>query len=108
MTLEVKPYEWQVHKRNAMGQMKVVASRKQIPLSIGHAFTCHRIQGITLDRVIVDCKGMFGEGQFYTAISRVKTKEGLVLRNFSPSCIKTNQACVEFYNRKSIDNEEFF
>lgn len=57
LTLEIKPYEWKVHKRNAMGEMKIVASRKQIPLSIGHAFSYHRIQGITLERAIVNCKG---------------------------------------------------
>lgn len=97
LTLEIKQYEWEVYKRNASGQMKVVATRRQIPLALGHAFTSHKIQGLTLDNVIVHCKGIFGYGQFYTAISRVKSREGLILRDYHPSCVKTNATCVGFY-----------
>ena len=55
---------------------------EQIPLTIGWAFTVHKVQGITLDKVIVDCKNIKEPRVLYVACSRVKTPEGLILLNF--------------------------
>jgi ATP-dependent exoDNAse (exonuclease V) alpha subunit len=55
---------------------------QQIPLTIGWAFTVHKVQGITLDKVIIDCKNFNDPRILYVACSRVKTPERLVLLNY--------------------------
>lgn len=51
---------------------------KQIPLVPAYAVTIHKCQSQTFDKVVVH-QGMFGEGQAYVALSRVKTPEGLIV-----------------------------
>lgn len=50
------------------------------PITLAYAMTAHKAQGLTLDRVAV-CRGMgvFTPGQMYTALSRVRKLDDLVL-----------------------------
>jgi hypothetical protein len=41
---------------------KVVASRRQIPLVLSYGITIHKAQGLTMDRVEVDCSNIFKAG----------------------------------------------
>jgi ATP-dependent DNA helicase PIF1 len=52
-------------------------SRTQIPLVAGWAMTVHKSQGMTLNRVVVDLRRSFEEGQMYVALSRARSLEGL-------------------------------
>lgn len=52
--------------------------RTQFPLKLAYALSCHKSQGMTLDLVKMDLGSkIFTAGQFYTAISRARTMEGL-------------------------------
>ena len=50
------------------------------------ATTIHKVQGLTMDRIVVDMVDkVFDVGQGYVAFSRVKTLEGLFIKNFKPA-----------------------
>ena len=70
--------------------------RYQFPLRQSAAKTIHRSQGDTLNEVVVDFTGQKRavHHNHYVAFSRVKTLQGLHLRNFNPSKICTSDAAT--------------
>jgi len=70
----------------------------QIPLRISYAITNHKSQGCSLDYVDVDLKSVFADGQSYVGLSRVRTLEGLSIRNLNRECFRANPRVKEFYN----------
>ena len=66
--------------------------RKQFSLILAWAVTIHKVQGMTMDRIVVDMspsKGRFQRGQAYVAFSRVKMYEGLHIIGYSRHQIQT-------------------
>lgn len=78
---------------------KILSTFEQIPLKLAYAITIHKSQGMTIDNLVVNCDGIFEKGQFYVAVSRARTKEGLKLINFMPKNIVADQKAVEFYKK---------
>ena len=79
-------------------------TRRQFPLVLAWATTIHKVQGLTLDQIVVDMKGQtFNAGQAYVAFSRVKTLQGLFIKNFNPASIKVSAAVVSEMERLTSD-----
>ncbi|XP_067668320.1 ATP-dependent DNA helicase PIF7-like [Haliotis asinina] len=87
-----------------------VAKRLQFPLTLCYALTVHKSQGMTIDRLQIDCEGIFRAGQFVVAIGRAKSIEGLRVINFDQRVvIPQEEILFEFYERDThplLDDKE--
>ena len=84
---------------------RVIAQRVQYPLKLAYGITIHKSQGMTLDKLVVDCARIFERGQAYVAMSRVKTLEGLYIKHFEPAKVLVDSRVVEFYkNLQEVKN----
>lgn len=76
----------------------ILAVKSQIPLIIAYSMTIHKTQSQTLDWVIVDLgPSVFENGQAYTALSRVRSLQGLQITSFMPKRIRAHRKVIEFY-----------
>jgi ATP-dependent DNA helicase PIF1 len=76
-----------------------IMSYSQIPLKLAFAATIHKSQGCTLDLARVDLKKIFTEGQFYVALSRVRSLDGLYIRNLDWNRVFVSPKVAAFYTR---------
>ncbi len=89
----ITPHVWQSERILSVGV-------KQLPLIYSWAITIHKAQGITLDQALIDIgKQVFECGQTYVALSRVKSLEGLYLKDFDYNKIKVNNKVKLFYEK---------
>jgi ATP-dependent DNA helicase PIF1 len=93
--------EWNVKRDDATVEEagKVLASRSQFPLRLAWALSIHKSQGQTINLLDCDLQGCFEDGQAYTALSRAKDLEHLVVRNFSPGVVRASSKCLAFDQR---------
>jgi ATP-dependent DNA helicase PIF1 len=69
-----------------------------MPIALAWAVTIHKSQGITLDCCTIDIgESLFACGQAYTALSRVKSLNGLRVVSVTKSAFKTHPDVIEFY-----------
>lgn len=80
----------------------VKAIREQYPLNLAYGITINKAQGMTLNKVVVDFNRIFADGQAYVALSRVKTLNGLYIKNFEVKKIIASEQAIDFY--KGIEN----
>ena len=79
-----------------VGDEKIM-SYTQIPLRLSWAMSIHKSQGSSLDLLCVDLQNIFEYGQFYVALSRARTLEGLYIRNLDFNRNYTHPKALEFY-----------
>ena len=90
-------------------KITAIAERKQFPLILGHAITVHKSQGSSLNYMEGDLSRSTGkktatgktyeqpisQGQFYTFLSRAKSRDKVLLLNFDPEQIRVNKPALE-------------
>jgi len=69
------------NKYRGKWEFPVVGSMTQIPLKLGWAITIHKSQGLTIPNLYVDNSNIFAPGQFYVALSRATSLDGLRISN---------------------------
>lgn len=111
-TALIEEESWEIKEQQLASsgklEARIVATRAQIPLKLCWAITCHRSQGQTLDRAIVDMTEAFSEGMTYVALSRVRDINSLSIVGEIPhSSIRVNQECLKFYQRIEDEDHPF-
>ena len=74
---------------------KNIASCRQIPLKLAFALTVHRAQGMTLPRVVVDCRDMFRARHVGVAVGRAVNSSGLQVLNFNPRSLQRQPQYIQ-------------
>lgn len=93
MEVEIEPHVWDINENE-----QPVVSIRQIPLKVAYAITIHKSQGSTIDYAEIDLSKSFEYGQSYTALSRVKSIEGLSIIGIDYLKIKAHPLALDFYN----------
>lgn len=87
---EIGKIGWQIKKEH------IKINYSQIPLIPAYAITIHKSQGMTIDYLSVDLgSSLFEYNQGYTAISRARTLEGLIITNLNFKKLKCDPRVKE-------------
>lgn len=104
-TVIAEPYV--VNRRVKRADPSVVFRVEYVPLKLAWALTIHSSQGMSIDFAEIDLgPNVFSDGQGYVALSRLRTLQGLSLRQFHPKSIRANQDVVAWYARNSRKEDD--
>ena len=90
--ITAEPYTWFYDPHDQRG-----ATFSQLPLRLAYAVAIHKSQGLSLDSAFVDIRAAREPGQGYVAISRVRTLEGLHLKDW-PRGVFVSQRAIDFHS----------
>jgi hypothetical protein len=75
----------------------------QVPLRLAWASTIHKSQGLTLPSAYIDIRSAREPGQAYVAISRIKSLDGLHLRE-APTGLFVSEAAIAFHRKAATQS----
>jgi len=87
----VEPYTWSFDPNDDTS-----ATFEQFPLRLAYAMTIHKSQGLTLDSAFIDIRAAREPGQGYVALSRVRSVDGLHLKDW-PRGVFVSQRAIDFH-----------
>ncbi|PTY02759.1 AAA family ATPase [Verrucomicrobia bacterium LW23] len=94
--IPVTQFTWRFDPRDPTS-----GSFTQFPLRLSYAMTIHKSQGVTLDSAYIDVRAAREPGQAYVALSRIRTLDGLYLKDWF-SGVMVSRAAKEFYDNLPI------
>lgn len=94
--IEVDRYRWRYDSRDPGS-----AWLDQFPLRLAYAMTIHKAQGLTLDEAFVDIRAAREPGQAYVALSRVRTLDGLHLKDW-PRGVFVSERALAFHSKRPL------
>ena len=68
--------------RSSRSKKGTNVKRRQFPVTLAWGCTIHKMQGMTVEKIVVDMSGKLHPGQAYVAFSRVESLSGLHIMNF--------------------------
>lgn len=74
-----------------------IATAENFPITLAYSSTIHKAQGVTVDKMVVDLRGLWEPGQAYVALSRLRSGEGLNLLGWNKDSFKVDHDVIRFY-----------
>ncbi len=78
-----------------------LATARNFPLTLAYALTIHKSQGVTVDQMVTDLRGLWDPGQAYVALSRLKSGQGLSLVGWDRDSIRVDSQVVKFHQSEA-------
>ena len=71
-----------------------------MPIKLAYALSIHKSQGTTLDAVEINIgKDIFAAGQAYTALSRVRNLNNVIIKDICKESFIIKDSVIDFYNK---------
>lgn len=75
-------------------------TRSQFPISLAWALTIHKVQGLSLDSILIDIgSSLFEEGMAYVALSRARLLKNVFIVELDTTKLSCSNECIREYNR---------